>query len=75
MFAKSNYDTVGIMFTDLVGYLAGRVDTISNDSDLFEGLTHEQFERNGKIRKLRSSQDLISKINNLEIFAHASMEK
>ena len=70
---RSSLETVGIMFSDLVGYLAGRVDTISNDADLFEGLTPEQFETNGKIRKLQSSQDLISKIKKLTIYDHSSL--
>jgi hypothetical protein len=69
-FIKSNFDTIGIMFSDLVGYLYGRIDNIVNDSDLFEGLTPEQFERNGKIRKLKSSQELISKVKKLTVFSH-----
>ncbi|MGA3288138.1 MAG: hypothetical protein ABSD46_12010 [Bacteroidota bacterium] len=60
--AKSNFDTIGIMYADLVSYLAGRIDTISNDSELFEGITEEQLNQNGKIRKLKSSKELISKI-------------
>ena len=70
---QSSFETVGIMFSDLVGYLAGRVDTIANDADLFQGLTPEQFENNGKIRKLRSSQELISKIKKLTIYDHSSL--
>ena len=70
--SRSSFETVGLMFADLVGYLAGRIDTISNDSDLFEGLTEEQFERNGKIKKLRSSEDLIAKINKLSLLKHSS---
>ena len=71
--ARSSFETVGIMYADLVGYLQGRVDIIANDAELFEGLTPEQFETNGKIRKLRSSHDLISKIEKLTIFAHSSL--
>ena len=69
----SSFETVGIMFADLVGYLTGRVDNIANDAELFEGLTPEQFENNGKVRKLRSSQDLIAKIRRHEMYRHASL--
>lgn len=37
------------MFADLVGYLAARIDTISNDAELFEDINREQLELNGKI--------------------------
>ena len=69
----SSFETVGMMFADLVGYLTGRVDDIANDSELFEGLNPEQFEKNGKIRKLRSSQDLIAKIRRHEMYRHSSL--
>ena len=64
----SCFDTVGVMFADLVGYIAGRIDVISNDVELFEGLTQEQLENNGKIRKLKSSKELILKIKQLSFF-------
>jgi hypothetical protein len=67
--AKSTFDTIGIMYSDLVGYLAGRVDTISNDAELFEGLSEEQLKQNGKIRKLISSKELISKIKGLTLYS------
>ncbi len=68
----SGPDTVGIMYADLVGYLAARIDTISSDSELFEGLTSEQFEQNGKIRKLRSSTELIKKVKRLTLHDYTS---
>jgi hypothetical protein len=71
--SKSTFETIGLMYADLVGYLASRIDTISNDSELFEGLTPDQFERNGKIRKLRSSEDLIAKIKKLSLYEHSSV--
>ena len=58
----SNFNTVGILYADIIGYLAARVDTISTDSELFEGITSKEFEKNGKIKKLKSSMILISKI-------------
>ena len=72
---RSSFSTVGIMFADLVGYLAGRIDTISRDSELFEGLSPEQFERNGKIRKLQSSKKLVAKIKRLSLYTHTSAER
>ena len=71
--SDSSFETIGLMFADLVGYLAGRIDTISNNSELFEGLTPEQFERNGKIKKLKSSQELIGKIKQLSLLSHGSI--
>jgi hypothetical protein len=61
----SNFNTVGLLYADIIGYLAARIDTISTDSELFEGITPEQFETNGKILKLKSSVNLISKIKNI----------
>jgi len=69
---RSSFDTVGLMFADLVGYLVGRIDNISNDSQLFDGLTEKQFKSSSKIRKLKSSQNLMAKIKNLDIYTHES---
>lgn len=65
---RSGFDTVGLMFADLVGYLAARIDVISNDAELFEGLTPEQMAKNGKLRKLESSSELIGKIKKLDLY-------
>jgi hypothetical protein len=64
--AKSNFNTVGILFADIVGYLAARVDTIVNDAELFENLTADQLENNGKIRKLKASNDLLKNVRTLK---------
>ena len=63
---NSNFNTVGILFADIVGYLVARVHTISNDAELFQNLTQEQIEKNGKIRKLKASKALLEHIKNLE---------
>lgn len=65
LMSTSNFNTVGLLYADIIGYLAARIDTISTDSELFEGITPEQFEINGKIKKLKSSVNLISKIKNI----------
>lgn len=75
MTASSSFDTVGLMYADLVGYLLGRVDTISHDSELFEGLTEEQLAQNGKVRKLKSSRQLISKIRKLSVYTHKDFSR
>lgn len=62
---NSNFNTVGLIYADIIGYLAARIDTISNDSELFEGLLPEHFSTNGKIKKLRSSVNLIAKVKNI----------
>ncbi len=66
--ATSAPDAVGLMFADLVAYLVGRADTISNDAELFEGLDKEQFKRSSRIRKLQSSTDLLKKLKRLDIY-------
>lgn len=65
---RSTFDTIGLMYADLVGYLRGRVDVIGNDSELFDGLSPEQFLDNGKVRKLLSSSSLVEKIKKLELY-------
>lgn len=64
----SNFNTVGIAYADIVGYLVARIETISNDSELFENIPPEMFKTNGKIKKLHSSIQLINKIKNLSMF-------
>lgn len=66
--AVSAPEAVGLMFADLVAYLVGRADTIANDAELFEGLDQEQFENSGKIKKLRSSTELLKKIKRLDLY-------
>jgi hypothetical protein len=73
--ARSSFHTVGLMFADIVGYLAARIDTIAADAQLFEGLTPEQLAKDGKYRKLASSQTLIKKVRKLSLLTHNSWEK
>lgn len=63
--SKSNFETVGILYADLVGYLFGRVDNMSRDIDLFESLSKEQIESNNRLKKFQTSNELI---NLLKIF-------
>ncbi len=62
----SRFDTVGILYADLVAYLTARVDTISNDFELFENVPSEEWKNNGKIKKLVSSTKLLDQIKNLD---------
>lgn len=64
----SNFETVGILYADIVGYLMARIQTISNDSELFENVPPEMFDKIGKIRKLKSSVSLINKIKTLTVY-------
>jgi len=66
IFANSGFHTIGILYADLVCYLMGRIDTISADSELFDNITQEDFEKHGKLKKLRSSTQLISKVKRIE---------
>lgn len=73
--ARSSFDTVGLMYADLVGYLAGRVDNISKDVELFDGLTKDQLSKNGKFKKLKSSSRLIQKIKRINLYYKANDKK
>lgn len=62
---NSNFETVGILYADIIGYLAARIETIRNDIELFENIPPEEIENNGKLKKLKSSTNLITRIKNL----------
>jgi hypothetical protein len=59
------------MYADLVGYLLGRIHTISADADLFDGLTAAQLASNHAVRRLETSLDLAGKIHRLTTYTHA----
>lgn len=69
----SNRETVGILYADIVGYLMGRIDVISNDIDMFDGLTAEQIEANGRLRKLRTSTELVQLIEKFNTYKVVSV--
>ncbi len=62
----SNFETVGILYADIVSYLSARIDTISNDVELFENIPPDQLENIGKVKKLKSSQTLIKRVKSLD---------
>ena len=62
--ATSCFETVGLLYADIVGYLVSRIDTISSDEGLFD-IPKECYETDGRVRKLRSSTALLSKIKRL----------
>lgn len=64
----SSFQTIGLLYADIVGYLVARIDNISRDSELFENIPKELFEDNAKVRKLQSSKNLISKVKKLSLF-------
>ncbi len=64
--ASSNFNTVGILYADMIGYLVARIDTISNDLELFENIPRDQLANNGKVKKLKTSMQLINKIKQLD---------
>jgi hypothetical protein len=61
---RSSFHTVGILYADIVGYLASRIDTIKVDIDL--DLFADIRESNGRIKKLRSSKTLLGLIKKLD---------
>jgi hypothetical protein len=64
----SSFDTIGVLYADIIGYLLSRVEVISNDSELFKNIPKEKLEENGKLKKLKSSQKLIKEIKNFRVF-------
>jgi len=66
--SRSGFHTVGILFADIVGYLAARYQTISTDSELFVNLSPEQLSKNGKYRKLTTSTNLLGLIKRFRLF-------
>jgi hypothetical protein len=65
---KSCFDTVGILYADIIGYLIARVDNISNDAELFTKIPKEHLTTNGKVKKLMSSINLIKKVKNFKSY-------
>jgi hypothetical protein len=65
---NSNRETVGILYADIVGYLKGRIEVIKQDIEVFEGLSPEQIETNGRLRKLRTSTKLVQLISKFETY-------
>jgi len=66
--SKSGFETVGILYADIVGYLLSRIDTISNDAELFKNIPKEQIQNNGKVKKLKSSLELINMIKSSKLY-------
>lgn len=64
----SDFNTIGVLYADIVGYLSARIDTISNDLELFANISPEELANNGKIKKLRSSQILINAVKSLKAY-------
>lgn len=64
----SRFETVGILYADIVGYLQSRVHTISSDAELFENIAPAHWETNGKLRKLKSSTELLEGIKALNLY-------
>ncbi len=65
---NSCFETVGILYADIMAYLLARIDVISNDHELFEGITPEMIKKSGKYKKLVSSKKLIGHIKNLDLY-------
>jgi len=66
--SKSCFHTVGILFADIVAYLISRIDTISNDSELFDNIPPEDLNSSGKIRKLKSSMKLLDLVKKIQTY-------
>jgi hypothetical protein len=64
----SNRETVGILYADIVGYLMSRIEVIAKDIQMFEGLTPEEVETNGRLRKLRASTRLVQLIKKFDTY-------
>lgn len=65
--ARSNFETIGVMYADLVAYLFGRREIISKDKAL-PALTADQRKTDGRVRKLESSKELLSLVKDLKAY-------
>lgn len=65
---SSRFETVGILYADLIGYLLARIETISSDAELFENIPPEELKNNGKVKKLNSSKKLLDQIKQLNLY-------
>ena len=72
---SSRFETVGILYADLIGYLLARVETISSDLELFENIPIEELETNGKVKKLLSSRKLLNQIKALQSYRVKTTKK
>jgi hypothetical protein len=51
-----------------VGYLVSRIEVISSDIQMFEGLISEEIEANGRLLKLRASTQLVQLIRKFDTY-------
>jgi len=65
---QSNNESIGVIYTDIVGYLIGRIDNIKNDIDLFNNL--DDSKKKTSFRKLETSTELIKVIKHIEFFKY-----
>lgn len=66
---KSNTQTVGIVYADIVGYLKSRIDNIKVDSSLFENLDAEAAKKNTQLQKYLTSTEIIDSIKNMKVYS------
>lgn len=64
----SNRETVGILYADIVGYLRGRIEVITQDIDVFADFTPEQIKASSRLRKLSTSTGLIQLIEKFDTY-------
>ena len=71
----SGFNTVGLLYADIVAYLKSRHETIGNDSELFDNVPPEEWKNNGKIRKFLSSNILLEQIKKLKVYEVKKTQK
>ncbi|MBN1351933.1 DUF3800 domain-containing protein [candidate division KSB1 bacterium] len=65
---RSNYQTMGLCYADIVAYLMSRIDNIEVDSQLFEELQTEYARNNMQLKKYLTSTEIISSIKNMKVY-------
>lgn len=73
--SSSRFETVGILYADLIGYLVSRIENISSDIELFENIPKEELKNNGKVKKLISSYKLLNQIKDLKAYRVKTTKK
>lgn len=65
--SKSNFETIGILYADLVVYLYGRHEVLSKDKNI-EKLSPDQTKTDHRVKKIKISKKLLKIIKNLKAY-------
>ena len=67
--AKSGFETIGLLYADLIAYLFGRYDIHKNDLIFFKDLPPEKLQNDGRFKKLKTSKELLGILASLKSYS------